>query len=92
LASPDERPACSKVNYFPIYNLRATFASRLSASGAPDVFIAQMMGHTTPSILHTYAKAPDEYRREVIHKLEAFCHSQVLKEANPTEPNQGKVN
>lgn len=33
----------AKIVYFPIYNLRATFASRLVAAGVPDVFIKQMM-------------------------------------------------
>jgi integrase len=37
------KKAC--VDYFPIYCLRATFASRLSAAGIPDVFVSQMMGH-----------------------------------------------
>lgn len=63
------------LEYFPIYSLRATFASRLSAAGAPDLFVAQMMGHSTPSILQTYAKVIDEYRRDAISKLEAFRQS-----------------
>jgi integrase len=36
----------ANVNHFWIYNLRHTFASRLSAAGLPDLFIAQMMGHS----------------------------------------------
>jgi integrase len=60
----------AKVNHFWIYNLRHTFASRLSAAGLPDLFVAQMMGHSTPSILQTYAKLIDEYRRNAIRKLE----------------------
>jgi integrase len=51
----------ARVNYFPIYNLRATFASRLSAAGAPDVFIAQMMG--TP---HVNMRAQFTSRRGVM--------------------------
>jgi integrase len=60
------------IPYFPIYNLRATFASRLSASGTPDLFVAQIMGHSGTSILNTYAKAIDESRREAIKKFEAY--------------------
>ena len=63
------------IPYFPIYNLRATFASRLSASGTPDEFVAQMLGHSGTSILHTYAKAIDESRREAIKKFEEYCQS-----------------
>jgi integrase len=63
------------IDYFPIYNLRATFASRLSAAGCPDTFVAQMLGHSTPSILQTYSKVLDEYRRDAIRKLEAYRQS-----------------
>jgi integrase len=62
----------AKIDYFWIYNLRHTFASRLSAAGVSDVFVAQMIGHSTPSILSTYAKAIDEHRREAIRKLESL--------------------
>jgi integrase len=50
--------------YFCIYNLRHTFASRLSAAGVSDLFVAQMIGHSTPGILQKYSKAIDEYRRD----------------------------
>ena len=58
------------LEYFWIYNLRHTFASRLSAAGVSDLFVAQMIGHSTPSILQRYAKAVDEYRRDAVSKLE----------------------
>jgi integrase len=72
----------AEIPYFPIYNLRATFASRLSASGTPDLFVAQMMGHSGTSILHVYAKAIDESRREAIKKLEAYRHSHCSEKVN----------
>jgi len=59
------------INYFPIYNLRATFASRLSASGASDNMVAGMLGHSSPSIVQTYAKV-DEFRSDAIQKLESL--------------------
>ncbi len=66
------------IPYFPIYNLRATFASRPSAAGAPDNFVAQMLGHSaSSSILQTYAKAVDEYRRDAIRRLEEFRESKT---------------
>jgi len=73
------------IPYFPIYNLRATFASRLSASGTPDLFVAQMMGHSGTSILHVYAKAIDESRRDAIKKFEAYRQSH-LKDAGSVAP------
>jgi integrase len=61
------------------HNLRATFASRLGASGTPGEVVAQMQGHSGTSILHTYAKAIDENRREAIKKFEAYRHSHLIE-------------
>lgn len=58
------------LEYFKVYNLRHSFASRLSAAGVSDLFVAQMIGHSTPSILQKYSKAIDEYRRDAVRKLE----------------------
>ncbi len=77
------------IPYFPIYNLRATFASRLSAAGAPDNFVAQMLGHSaSSSILQTYAKAVDEYRRDAIRRLEDFRESRTPVGGGPKALDQ----
>ena len=60
------------IPYFWLYNLRHTHASRLSAAGVPDLFVAQMIGHSSTSIVQTYAKAIDEYKRDAIRKLESL--------------------
>jgi integrase len=72
----------AKLSYFPIYNLRATFASRLSAAGASDNLVAGMLGHSSPSIVSTYAKVVDEFRRDAIRKLE------TLRTSQPSNPNE----
>jgi integrase len=76
----------AKLDYFWIYNLRHTFASRLSAAGVSDLFVVQMMGHSTPSILQTYAKVVDEFRRDAIAKLEILRldHSARKEKAHPS--------
>jgi len=58
------------LEHFWIYDLRHTFASRVTQAGVSPIFVAQIMGHSSPSILQTYAKAIDEYRRSAISKLE----------------------
>jgi integrase len=50
----------ANLEWRPIYDLRATFASRLSAEGAPDALVAEMLGHSSPSIVGTYVKVLDE--------------------------------
>jgi hypothetical protein len=37
------------------------------------------MGHSNPSILQTYAKAIDEYKRSAISKLEALRATHSVK-------------
>jgi integrase len=60
----------AKLEFFVLYHLRHSHASRLSAAGVSDLFAAQMISHSTPSILQKYSKAIDEYRRDAIRKLE----------------------
>ena len=62
---------------FLLYHLRHSYASRLSAAGVSDPFVAQMIGHSSPSILQTYAKAIDEYRRDAVRKLEQMRAAHV---------------
>ena len=79
---------------FPIYCLRATFASRLSAAGVPDGFVSQMLGHAG-GLLQTYSKAVDEYRRDAIRKLEllreayASQHHHVKSDGPASQNNAG---
>lgn len=72
----------AKLEYFWIYNLRHTFASRLSSAGVSDLFVAQMIGHSTPGILHRYSKAIDQYRREAVHKLDQMRDAHTALQEN----------
>jgi integrase len=73
------------IPFFPIYNLRHTFASRLNAAGVSPLTVAQMMGHASTGILQTYAKALDDARRDAVRKLEEFRQSHL---SGATSPNQ----
>jgi integrase len=66
------------LDYFWLYDLRSTFASRLTEAGVSPLFVAQLMGHSNLGILHTYARAIDEYRRSAISKLEALREKSTL--------------
>ena len=68
------------LEYFWIYDLRHTFASRLTQAGVSPLFVAQMLGHSSTSILNTYAKAVDEYRRDAVRKLEELRATQPHSE------------
>jgi integrase len=77
--------------HFPIYYLRATFASRLSAVGVPDTFVAQMLGHSTTSTLPDYLVAIDEYRRDAIRKLDELRKREVAT-TSPGPPTSPTIN
>jgi integrase len=72
------------LEYFWVYDLRHTFASRLTEAGVSPLFVAQIMGHSSPNILQTYAKAIDEYRRSAISKLETLRESQAVQSTRPS--------
>jgi integrase len=79
------------LNPFPIYSLRATFASRLSAAGVPDGFVSQLLGHAG-GLLQTYSKAVDEYRRDAIHKLEQLREAHTVQHAVLEQVPTGRPN
>lgn len=84
--------AHAKLEFFWLYNPRHSHASRLSAAGVSDLFVAQMIGHSTPSILQKYSKAIDEYRREAIRKLENMRAEHATRmESAPESSNQQKI-
>jgi integrase len=73
------------ISYFWLYQLRHSYASRLSAAGVSDLFVAEMIGHSSPGILQKYSKAIDEYRREAIRKLEDLraWHVEAKRDVSP---------
>jgi integrase len=81
----------AKLSPGPIYDLRSTFASRLSATGAPDNMVAGMLGHSSPSIVSTYAKVIDEFRRDAIQRLERLRESKAPGTASGNQPANENV-
>jgi integrase len=67
------------LEYFWIYDLRHTHTSRLAIANVSPIFIAQMIGHSSPNILSTYAKANEESQRLAICKLDALLEAQCVK-------------
>lgn len=73
----------AKIEYFPIANLRHTFATRMQEAGTSPITLAQMMGHSSTGIIQTYAKVLDEYRRDAVKKLEQYRESKVAVASAP---------
>jgi integrase len=58
--------------FFPIYNLRHTFASRMTAVGVSPITIAQMLGHASTQIVPRYAQVLDQNRFDAMKRLEVL--------------------
>ncbi len=58
-----------------LYDCRSTYCSRMYAAGIQPVLIELLMGHAGDSLVHTYAKADDDFKRDAAAKLEAFIAS-----------------
>jgi hypothetical protein len=54
----------------PIYDTRATFASRANGCKASELTIAQLLGHDSTQILPTYVKPLDANTKAVIEALD----------------------
>jgi integrase len=70
----------AKVQKRRLYDCRSTFCSRMYAAGIQPVLIELLMGHAGSGLIHTYAKADDDFKRDAAAKLEAFITSK-----NPAE-------
>jgi site-specific recombinase XerD len=77
----------AKIQYFPIGNLRHTFATRMHEAGTSLLTLSQMIGHSSTGIIQTYAKVVDEQRRDAVKKLEQYRQSQVVDETTPLDMN-----
>jgi integrase len=74
--------------FFPIYNLRHTFASRMTAAGVSPITIAQMLGHSSSQIVPRYAQVLDQNRIDAMQKLEALRQSTIADEPRSKAPAQ----
>jgi integrase len=70
-----------------LYDCRSTFCSRMYAAAIPPTLIEELMGHAGNSLVHAYAKADDDFKKEAAAKLEAFITSKTPAETTPAVSN-----
>ena len=58
------------VPYFPLYHLRHTFATRLSAGGVADHFVTQMLRQGDAQVFKRFSQAKLTMMREALAKLD----------------------
>lgn len=73
------------VPYFPLYHLRHTFASRLSAGGVSDHFVTLMLRQGDSQVFKRYSQAKLNMMREALSKLDrqANEHNKGFVTAKP---------
>ncbi|MGA8554943.1 MAG: hypothetical protein WB630_11045, partial [Candidatus Acidiferrales bacterium] len=67
-----------------LYDCRSTFCSRMYAAGVQPILIELLMGHAGSGLVHAYAKADDDFKRDAAAKLEAFVASKIPSENTST--------
>ena len=60
----------ARVPYFPLYHLRHTFPSRLSAGGVADHFVTLMLRQGDSEVFKRYSQAKLNMMREALLKLD----------------------
>jgi len=76
----------AKVPYFRIYDLRSTYATRLSAGGVADEWVTQLLRQGDAKVFKKYSQMKLQMKREALRKLN--------RSANEDRPgfDTGKVN
>jgi integrase len=57
------------VRYFRLYDLRSTYATRLSAGGVADEWATQMLRQTDAQVFKRYSQRKLQMKREALQKL-----------------------
>jgi len=69
------------VPYFRIYDLRSTYATRLSAGGVADEWVIRLLRQGDSHIFKKYSQMKLQMKREALEKIN--------RRANEMSPNQG---
>jgi integrase len=71
----------AKVPYFRIYDLRSTYATRLSAGGVADEWVTQMLRQGDAQVFKKYSQMKLQMKREALEKLNRDANEMPVKDA-----------
>ena len=63
------RSLASPIPYFRIYDLRSTYATRLSAGGVADEWVTQLLRQGDAKVFKKYSQMKLQMKREALTKL-----------------------
>ncbi|HXX21123.1 MAG TPA: tyrosine-type recombinase/integrase [Candidatus Acidoferrum sp.] len=73
----------AKIPYFRIYDLRSTYATRLSAGGVADEWVTQLLRQGDSQVFKRYSQMKLQMKREALEKLN--------RQANEMAPEVGLI-
>src|SRR5450432_3006925 len=59
----------AKITYFRIYDLRSTYATRLSAGGVADEWVTQLLRQGDSQVFKKYSQMKLQMKREALQKM-----------------------
>jgi integrase len=74
------------VPYFRLYDLRSTYATRLSAGGVADEWVTQMLRQTDAQVFKKYSQMKLQMKREALAKLNRKALRRSGKVTHPCSP------
>ncbi len=67
----------AEIPYFRIYDLRSTYATRLSAGGVADEWVTQMLRQSDAQVFKRYSQVKLQMKREALEKLNRRANEMV---------------
>jgi integrase len=64
----------AKIGYFRIYDLRSTYATRLSAGGVADEWVTQMLRQGDAKVFKKYSQMKLQMKREALEKINRYAN------------------
>ena len=73
------------IPYFRLYDLRSTYATRLSAGGVADEWVTQMLRQTDAKVFKKYSQMKLQMKREALARLNRKASESGLSADSDTE-------
>ena len=77
------------VSYFRLYDLRSTYATRLSAGGVADEWVTQLLRQGDSQVFKKYSRMKLQMQREALSKLNRHANEMPDLVAEPVAEPQG---
>ena len=79
------------VRYFRIYDLRSTYATRLSAGGVADEWVTQLLRQGDAKVFKKYSQMKLQMKREALAKLNRQANESGFEFWHSTGPDLSRV-